>query len=403
MRKQTRDVAWIVGLVYFTQGALGVSSVALLLYLRSLEWTIAQVTMVMSGAAFPWLLKIFYGILSDSFPLFGFRRKSYLICFLFVSSLGWLGLIVFPSNFGGIFVAMLMTNLGLAATDVVTDGLIVEHSTAVTSHIYQSIAWGSRSSGAIVGSILGGWLAARWHPHQVFFLTLLLPLLMIPFVLRIRERKCSRRPFRTVWGPFQRCWKLLRNPRIQAVMLLLGIVSISSAFGIPFFFFMKEHLDFHETFLGILGSLGWLGAMLGSLIYLTWLRRYPPALTLRWAIIIYGLNILATLAIHSEATAFAVALIAGIAGCLIMLPVMSLAASLTHHTGIEGFVFAILMSIYNLGQIVFGFLGGRLYEIMGLQRLIVMASTVAFLGLIFSQQLQPATSPSRTSSQGGFR
>jgi len=41
---------------------------------------------------FPWILKPFWGITSDSVPIFGYRRKSYLMIFGILSFFLWLNL-----------------------------------------------------------------------------------------------------------------------------------------------------------------------------------------------------------------------------------------------------------------------------------------------------------------------
>lgn len=387
MPKHSRDVALIAGLVYFVQGALGITGIALPLFLRSLKWSVAEITTLASIAAVPWVLKIGYGLLSDTLPFFGYRRKSYLILCSIISATGWLSLVIFPAEKHWVLISLIFANLGFAATDVITDGLIVEHSTEFTSHIYQGIAWGSRSFGAIVSGFLGGWLAAHWKPQDVFLLTVLLPLTITTSVLWVREKKIRRSPFKTALTPFRRCFKLLSSPNVRWFIPILGIVSISSSFGIPFFFFMRETLGFHETFLGLLSSVGWAGAMAGSVVYVKWLRRISPKTTLRWAILLNSVNIFSTLLITDQRSAFILVFIGGFMGCLTMLPIMSSAAILTHHTGVEGTLFAILMSIFNLGQICFGYIGGRLFGVVGLYSLIFSTGVLSLSGIIFVQRL----------------
>ncbi len=387
MLKHSRDVSFLAGVVYFCQGSLGISGVALPLFLRSLKWSVAEITAVSSIAAFPWVLKILYGLLSDCCPLAGYRRKSYLILFSLLSAAGWCGLIFFPSEKNWILIALLMTNLGFAATDVITDGLIVEHSTDFSSHIYQSIAWGARSAGAMVSGILGGWLASRFHPQIIFALTALLPISVTACALWILEKKIPRGPFTSAFIPVKRCFTLLLKPNLQFFCAILFLISVSASFGIPFFFHLKEKLGFEETFLGLLSSLGWAGAMAGSLIYARWLRRIPLKITLRWAILFNCLNIFSTLLIADKWSAAMLVILGGVMGCLVMLPVMSAAASLTHHTGVEGTLFAVLMSVFNLGQIGFGFLGGQMASRIGLYPLITLAGMVALSGLFFTARI----------------
>ncbi len=388
MAKHTRDVALIAGVVYFIQGAIGISGIALPLFMRNLKWSVSEITTMSSVAALPWVLKILYGLLSDTYPFMGYRRKSYLILFSLLSALGWLNLVLLPSQKLWIFFSLLLTNLGFAATDVVTDGFIVEHSNEFTSPIYQAIAWGSRSAGALLTGFLGGWLASRWPPQNVFFVTMLLPLSVMFTALWVREKKLATMPFKSVVAPLKQSVGIILSKNFRWFTAILIVAAISSSFGVPFFFFMKETLGFRETFLGFLSSLGWGGAMIGSLIYARWLRRVSPKVTLRVAIFFNSVNILTALLIKNELSALLLVFVGGVMGCLVMLPVMSSAASLTHGTGVEGTLFAVLMSIFNLGQIVFGFLGGKLFEHIGLYPLIVGTGMIALTGIVFVEKLE---------------
>lgn len=94
MDKSIRRIAILAAIVYFIQGALGVAGVALPLYLQSLGWSIPKIAQVTSIIGFPWIFKIVYGFISDSFPIYGYRRKPYLIICSVLSSLGWLLLIM---------------------------------------------------------------------------------------------------------------------------------------------------------------------------------------------------------------------------------------------------------------------------------------------------------------------
>ncbi len=388
MLKHTRDVAVLSGIVYFIQGAIGISGIALPLYLRSLGWSVGEIAAVSAVAGFPWVIKIVYGLISDAYPLFGYRRKSYLILFSICSMVGWACLILFPPEKAWILAAMVASNLGFAATDVITDGLVVEHSNPVTSPIYQSISWGSRSLGAVASGFTGGWLAQHWPPKSVFMLTLCLPMLVCLVAVWILEKRIEKPLFQSPLGPVKTAWKLLLSSNIRFFAIILFLISISATFGIPFFFHMKETLGFSETFLGTLSSIGWAGAMVGSFLYMKFLRRVSQKKVLRAAIIVNSLNIFMTLLISNQQSAFFLVILGGVMGCLVMLPIMSSAASLTHNSGVEGTLFAVLMSIFNLGQICFGFLGAQIYHFIGLYPLIGITGFAALSGLFFVNKIQ---------------
>lgn len=388
MVKHSRDISFIAATVYFCQGALGISSIALPLYLRSLGWSVAEIAATTAIAALPWIFKILYGLTSDFLPLFGLRRKPYLIMASLITSAGWVLMSMLPQEKEWVLGAMILSNLGFAATDVITDALVVEHSAGISSSIYQSIAWGSRSLGAFIAGIAAGWLAEHWMPGRIFLMTATLPFIVTIAATSILEKKAERGIFISAWDPVKNSFGLLLGNQLRYFTVILFLAAISSSFAVPFFFYMKETLGFSETFLGFLTSLGWGGAALGSFIYARWLRNNSPKKLLTWVIMINALNILSNFFISGHRSALLLIFFSGVMGCLVMLPIMSSAAALTHRSGVEGTLFAVLMSIFNLGQILFGYLGASVLNYTGLHFLIALCGVIALCGLIFVRKLR---------------
>jgi predicted MFS family arabinose efflux permease len=171
-------------------------------------------------------------------------------------------------------------------------------------------------------------------------------------------------------------------------MAILILSQVSSIFGLPFFFHMRENLGFKETFLGSLISLGWIGVMVTTVFYAKWLSKCEPKRILEWAVLLNAVNIFSTLLIRDEKTALLLVFFGGVLGCLTLLPIMSVSAVLTHRSGVEGTLFAVLMSVHNLGQIGFGFLGGKIYHVVGLYTLIIGAGLASLACLLIVRQLR---------------
>ena len=71
------------GLVYVVEGlgqVVGLISQPLTFYLKEVHgWTALQITAFITVFNLPWVIKPLYGLVSDFLPLFGYRRKSYLL------------------------------------------------------------------------------------------------------------------------------------------------------------------------------------------------------------------------------------------------------------------------------------------------------------------------------------
>nr|XP_025887302.1 folate-biopterin transporter 1, chloroplastic-like [Solanum lycopersicum] len=51
--------------------------------------TTAETAVISGFSSLPWLVKPLYGFISDSFPLFGYRRRSYLVLSGLFGALSW--------------------------------------------------------------------------------------------------------------------------------------------------------------------------------------------------------------------------------------------------------------------------------------------------------------------------
>src|SRR5579863_9665720 len=82
-RVLTNRLLIFFALVYVVEGVGqvgGLIAQPLSYFLKEVHgWTPLQVTAYLTIFYFPWIIKPIYGALSDFVPLFGYRRKSYLL------------------------------------------------------------------------------------------------------------------------------------------------------------------------------------------------------------------------------------------------------------------------------------------------------------------------------------
>ena len=99
------------GLVYVVEGigqTGGLIAQPLNYYLKQIfGWTPVQVSAYLTILNLPWIIKPVYGIVSDFLPLFGYRRKAYLVLANAAAAVafGWVTQITQPSQL--IFVLLL--------------------------------------------------------------------------------------------------------------------------------------------------------------------------------------------------------------------------------------------------------------------------------------------------------
>ena len=116
-------------LVYFVQGILGLARLAVSFFLKDdLGLTPAQVSALMGIAAIPWVVKPLFGFLSDGLPIFGYRRGPYLVLSGLLGTLSWVALATVVDSALTATVAIALSSLSVAVSDVIVDSLVVERA-----------------------------------------------------------------------------------------------------------------------------------------------------------------------------------------------------------------------------------------------------------------------------------
>ena len=79
-----------------------------------------------------WYFKPFFGIVTDAFPLFGNRRKSYMIIGATLATICWAALYFTPHQYNKLLWTCIAINLFMMATSTVVGGYMVETAQAVS-------------------------------------------------------------------------------------------------------------------------------------------------------------------------------------------------------------------------------------------------------------------------------
>ena len=156
------------GVAACAQGFTGLLAHPLTYYLKSMGMEADAVNQALALAAVPWIIKPLYGLLTDFVPLFGYRRKSYLLLTLSIAALGY---ILLTQAFSpSLIIALLcVTTIGVAATDVVLDALMVEHGHRTgLIRAFQGQQWIWLNLSAIAAALVGGWLAHSLDADSAF-------------------------------------------------------------------------------------------------------------------------------------------------------------------------------------------------------------------------------------------
>ena len=118
------------GIVYVVEGlgqTAGLIAQPLTYFLKEFHgWTPVQVTAFLTLFNLPWVIKPLYGAVSDFVPLFGYRRKTYLILanVLAIGAFLWVAQETDP---GQLALALLLTAYAMAISSTLCGALLVEN------------------------------------------------------------------------------------------------------------------------------------------------------------------------------------------------------------------------------------------------------------------------------------
>ena len=299
-------------LVYFVQGALGIARLATTFFLKDeLGLGPAESAALLGITTIPWVIKPLYGFLSDSVPLLGYRRRSYLGIAGLISCAAYLSLGLGVETPTQACVALTVGSLGVAVSDVVVDSLVVEKTrdgavgsgeTATASRragALQSLCWGSSAVGSVLSAYASGALLSVVPPRAVFEGAALFPLLAALTALAINEApvRAPGDPSNALeegtgpgadWAAEARgraslLWGAIRERRVLLPTLFLFAWKATPSANQAFFYYLTgPELGFDAEFLGRASLAGALASLAGVVAFQRFLADVPASRVLKW-------------------------------------------------------------------------------------------------------------------------
>ena len=117
-------------LVYLIEGigqTNGLIAQPLNYYLKQVyQWTPVQIAAFLTILNLPWFINPLYGLVSDFIPLFGYRRKTYLVAANALAAAAYLSILQVSSP-GSLVFLLLLTAYGMAIASTLCGALLVEN------------------------------------------------------------------------------------------------------------------------------------------------------------------------------------------------------------------------------------------------------------------------------------
>ena len=391
-------------LFYFLLGFnFAFPSVAMRYWLmETVKVTPAQMAAIFGVISVPWCLKPIFGFISDSNPIFGYRRKPYMILSAYVACFMWILLPFCPHDEFLLTLVLTMSSAGMCFADVMADSLLVTAAKMESEEnkgTIQSWSWGMRFTGGLLAAATGAVAYEKLGYAQVFLLNSMIPVAVAILACFIKEDTTFThtdwlKTGKTLVGA-------IRQPGIYKPALFLFLICVTPGYGSTITFFYERELGFTPNEFGMLDVMGHIVSIIGIMIYKRYLREvsfpkiFGVALFLSFLLentmLLLVFHVNRQMGIPDYIFAFIERVTITLVGQFITMPMVVLGARLCP-PGVEGSLYALLMSITNIGGVVseewgslltnmFGITGNNFSNLWKLMLVCHAFDLIPFLGL----------------------
>jgi MFS family permease len=311
---------------------------------------------------FAWFLKPLFGAVIDAFPVFGSRRRSYMVIGSGLVALGWAVTGLVSDAYGPLFVAMFLTSIAMVWVSCATGGLLVETAQATgAAGRLAGIRQMTTSLCFLVGGPVSGYLAVVAFGWTALSCALVAASLIPVTLFFLKERKLPPQPLSSLWVQF----RAIAGARpMWAASGLMFVFYIAP--GTETTLFYRQQNDLHMTTV----AQGWLaftsyGMGITTALAYTWFCR---RMSLRQLLLI-GLGGSAVtqamfLFYDSVPAAFVIEGANGIGFALAELAFLDLSARATPR-GSESLGYSLMLSVRHLALFGTDIIGSHLMDNFG--------------------------------------
>jgi len=372
------------GLLYFTQGTV----LAYFLSVNALYFNengLSGLDLGIFGtiAMIPFVIKIFYGMLSDRYALFGMgHRKPYILIGLFIQVLCLLlvPFIDLRTNYWSFVGIAFLLQMGMALYDTCTDGLALDTVPREEEGTIQAIMVGGRALGLVLTAPLVGLLAEYVGWNWVFWSMAISTLLPLPLVLGIHEQKQEKQE-KFHWEAF----KAFKSKYVLSIALL-GFVFFTVYAGVNAIVNLSLEVrfpnEFNKAVAGLVSAVLGSGIILGGVFGGRVLDRLGKKKAIWSALLTSLIANLIFAFIPNPSWAWGVVFIVGLSFGVQQTIIFALSMNATD-TRVAASMYSILMAVTNVAQGLGMFLSGSLSDSIGFVWVFVALGLINLLSIPF--------------------
>jgi hypothetical protein len=344
---------------YFTLGMVfQFPQVALRMHLiDNLAVSPAALTGMYGLMSIPWFAKPLYAFFSDSFPVYGWHKRPYVVGASVLCSATWFWMQAHHSSVWEVVGLLTLSSFFLCVGDVITDGVMVQQAQLEEDvGRLQARCRAARASGTLVASILGPFTKTQLGLRDTCLITALLPLANACVSLCLPEVRggASRRPCATM----RRLREAFQAPETRKLGLFVFATSLLPSYYMALTFYLQENRNFSVMLFGELDMVSSACTVVGALAFSRFFRACPVRRIILFCVgVSFFLRMFQLLLVFHingrlgipDAWFVGLELVAfSTVGAVANMPIAILCARLAP-SGLEATFYATLMSLANVG------------------------------------------------------
>lgn len=327
--------------------------------------TPAKMAAFFALANIPSWFKPVIGIFSDSVPIFGTRRRSYLVLAALSGVLVWALMGMAPERYRVFLALAVILNLFCTVCGTVNGAVLFEEGKKynATGRLASLRSICGKVASIFAGP-LAGFLAARAFGLTALTGGILMLLMAGLGIWALREPRTAVRDTEAWTRAKKELLTLARCRPLWIASLLMFLMQIAPGFSTPLFYYQTQTLHFQPQFIGNLEGLAAITGIASGFFYLFWCRRASLMWVLIATTVLHSGITLSFLLYHNAASAAVIEGLNGIGATLAFLALFDLAARATPE-GSAAMGYSILYAFINVAISGSDYAGSWLFERFG--------------------------------------
>ena len=354
-------------LLGFNSGLITLSDLAIEYYLKDvLEVEPSSLANMTAFTKFPYIIKFLFGLITDLFPIFGYRRKIYILIISIIYDISWIIVIFIVNNIYIFLFLIFIINSCISFSTVIAHAILIETTEMENNNNKSDVSlyFLVKNLGMLIASYIKGILLEKFSIKITFYVS-----------------------------AFNK--KYLYNKDILFTFTFLMILVSCPTYNEALFYFTTNKLNFTPYYFGNIHTI----SVVVNLFFILLYKKYLSKLSFKSIIIIAKIclfvvlmlnyflikqnitNLISNYYLYMFIYSMNMSLIT-----LRNLPIFEIGAILSPKN-LEGTVYAIFMGILNFGQIAASFLGSLLMKYFSISKnnftnLIIMINIINLIGIL---------------------